>query len=377
MRPTKPIMALGAFAVGTVALAGPALAYFTVNGQVPEGYARAAKLNAPSVSGARVLSGIVSLTVGASPGFKPEGYRIEEGGVTRCVIHDGDGGSCLRLGVFLGTRTFSVRAFAGNWTSAPATCTFKNFIFDTCNSNGALNLGLNLAATTPILSVKDDLGVSSSDGITNITEVKLLGTAVAKSTIILFAEGEEIGRGVASDEGTYAIDVRLAEGVHHLTALTTYEGDSSPYSSEATITVDVTAPKIEVNLDAKGEDWTVSGKAGTAPGDRSDLKVVASNGAEVSGGDPSKSGSFAAEVDGPAGTRVTVSQSDVAGNKSSESVTLKKAEEPKKEDPKPATEPKPAEPKSEAPKSEEPKKEEPKATEPAPASSDPATPAQP
>lgn len=371
MRPVKPAFALGAFAIGTVALAGPALAYFNITGDNPNGYARAALINPPTVKATRLITGQVFFTVNdPPPGYEPDGYRVRTANENRvCEINDEDG-TCTPglLGLYFGKQTFHIRSYVGNWTSAPTVCTFKNFfdsVADCGSGSSGIGLGLSLAATTPLLSIKDDLGISDEDGITNITDVKLLGTAIARSTIVLFSDGSEVGRGVANDEGKWAIDVRLEEGKHHLTALTTFEGDTSPHSSEALITVDLTAPQITVDLNGS----VVSGTAGTAPGDRNELKVAA--GSEVDEVKPSSSGKFATEVDAPEGTKVTVSQSDAAGNKASETVTVegKKSEEPKN----PADEPKPAE----EPKSEEPKPaEEPKAPEenPAPAEPGPAQP---
>ncbi len=376
MRPSKPALALGVFALGTVALAGPAMAFFAVTGDNPNGYAKAALLNPPTVKATRLLTGQVFFTVNdPPPGFEPEGYKVRTANENRvCEINDEDG-TCTPglLDLYFGKQTFHIRSFAGNWTSAPTVCTFEHFFDSVANCGGGSGgggfLGLSLAATTPLLTIKDDLGISSSDGITNITEVTLLGTAIARSTVVLFAEGVEIGRGTSNDEGKYAIEVRLAEGAHEITAVTRYDGDESRHSVDRTITIDLTAPKLTVSIDASGDELRVTGTAGTASGDRDELKVVA--GSESDTVKPSSSGKFASEVEAPEGSKVTVSQTDVAGNKSTESVTVegKKAEEPKK----PAADPKPAdEPKSDEPKSEEPKEKAPE--DPAPAEPGPAQP---
>lgn len=378
----RSIKAAGAISLAAAVFAGPAWSYIVPSSNAAEGYAKAGVLGTPKVKATRIITGHVFFSVeGAPAGYRPEGYVVRTANNNFVCRIDGQAGGCntLLFGLYFGKQTFTIRAVAGTkWVSAPATCSFGVFssIANCGSGTPGFSLDLNLAASLPLLSVTDDLGISSSDGITNVAEVTLLGTAIAKSTVVLFSGNQELGRGTADDDGKYAIAIHLAEGVHEITAVTRWESDSSPHSSERKITVDLTAPKLTVDVDATGNDLKIVGTAGTAPGDSGKLKVAATNGAKVDDLDPSSSGKFAADVEGPEGAKVTVSQSDAAGNKASESVTLKKSEEPKKDEPK--ADPKPAdEPKSEAPKAEEPKKDEPKPTEPAPGSTDPAPPAQP
>ncbi|MGQ0846192.1 MAG: Ig-like domain-containing protein [Sporichthyaceae bacterium] len=370
----RSMKAAGAITLAAAVLAGPAWSYIVPSSNAAEGYAKAGVLGTPKVKATRILTGHVFFGVeDAPPGYEPQGYVVKTGnGNAVCTIHGDDGGcNTLLFGLYFGKQTFNVRAFAGtNWVSAPATCSFGTFsAIANCGSGSpGFSLDLNLAATLPLLSVKDDLGISSDDGITNIAEVTLLGTAIAKSTVVLFSGGQELGRGTADDEGRYAIAVNLGEGVHELTAVTRWDGDSSPHTSERRITVDLTAPKLTVDVDASGGDLKIVGTAGTAPGDQDRLKVAATDGAKVEDLDPSSSGRFAAEVDGPEGAKVTVSQSDVAGNRASESVTLKGTKDEPAADPKPADEPKASEPKAEEPQAEEPTPTKPSApADPAPA----------
>ncbi len=108
------------------------------------------------------------------------------------------------------------------------------------------------------LSASTDTGASTTDGITKLTAVTLIGRASAGSVVALFdgSGTTAIATGTAASDNTFAIPVTLVAGDHPITARATdSQSKSSGTSVARAITVDQTAPTTIVNLtfaDASG-----------------------------------------------------------------------------------------------------------------------------
>ncbi len=113
------------------------------------------------------------------------------------------------------------------------------------------------APSVPSLSSESDSGVSSSDGITNVTLPTFTGTAEASSTVELFRDGTiSLGTTTASGSGnwTFTVSSALSEGVHLITARATDgAGNPGPASDALSVTIDTTAPATAV-ITAISED---------------------------------------------------------------------------------------------------------------------------
>ncbi|WP_232522436.1 beta strand repeat-containing protein [Marinimicrobium alkaliphilum] len=108
----------------------------------------------------------------------------------------------------------------------------------------------NIAPAAPenlALDPSTDSGASDSDGITNITELLISGTAEANSTVILTSDLDgEVGSATVDSDGDWEITTdTLNDGEHELTAIATdAAANSSDASSMLTVTVDTQAPTI-------------------------------------------------------------------------------------------------------------------------------------
>jgi hypothetical protein len=329
-------LSVAALGTGVVVLAGPALAYFSVDGTGNAGYAHAGALGTPTVSAARLL-GFVTFRVAHTPsGVPPQGYDVNTGNEHDvCTIH-GTTGTCTD-GIYLGKQTFHVRSFVGQWVGPLVTCTFgAGDLVAACGGSAGSSggIGISLDVSTPVLSVSDDLGISSSDGITNKTKVNLVGTGPIGATVVILDAGVEIAHGLVDAAGHYSIAVTLAEGSHSVTAYARTTADIGPVSAAGVIKIDLTAPLLSVKLDTTAVGFRVTGTAGVLTDDLASVHLAADNGSSVPSTEPLASGKFAADVQAATGTTlVTVSQTDVAGNTTLRSVTIVQA----KSDPAPAS----------------------------------------
>jgi GTP:adenosylcobinamide-phosphate guanylyltransferase len=105
--------------------------------------------------------------------------------------------------------------------------------------------------TTPLaapaaldLAAASDKGVSTSDNITNLATPTIGGTSAASATVNLYDGDVKVGTAVANTSGVWSIVTStLADGVHHLTAVTVDPaGNVSAPSAELVVTIDTVAP---------------------------------------------------------------------------------------------------------------------------------------
>lgn len=100
-------------------------------------------------------------------------------------------------------------------------------------------------APTVSLAAASDTGTSNSDGITMLSMPTLSGTAEANATIVVYANGTEVGQSLASGGGawSFTFGTALAQGSHEITAKAKdAAGNISLLSSAATIQIDTAAP---------------------------------------------------------------------------------------------------------------------------------------
>ena len=171
------------------------------------------------------------------------------------------GGSPVFVGVCSGTKATGTTA-DGSWWCAPtssigadgnylvqavatdvagnvATATYVAFTVDTVRPVAPTNVGLTAAT---------DLGISSTDAITNVSAVTVTGTAEAGSTVRVYdTDGTtELGSvTLASGSTTFSVAVTLTQGTHQITATATdAAGNVSPASTALPTTIDLTAPTV-------------------------------------------------------------------------------------------------------------------------------------
>ena len=101
-------------------------------------------------------------------------------------------------------------------------------------------------AAPSILSIAEDTGISSSDGLTKDQTLDINGTAEAGSTVTIYLDSASLGTTTAAANGIWYFNNKstaLEEGTHALTAKATDSaGNTSSESSAYSLIIDVTAP---------------------------------------------------------------------------------------------------------------------------------------
>ena len=100
------------------------------------------------------------------------------------------------------------------------------------------------APSVPDLVVLSDTGVSNMDNITKDTTPTFTGTAAAGTTLRLFADGDEVGSGVADGGGAWSItSSALLAGTYDITVTATDDlGNTSTASAALAVTIKVHTP---------------------------------------------------------------------------------------------------------------------------------------
>ncbi|RYD95927.1 MAG: hypothetical protein EOP54_14875, partial [Sphingobacteriales bacterium] len=156
----------------------------------------------------------------------------------------------------------SALATGGNWSIAVSTplsigghsitATAKDAAGNTGPVSGARSITIDrvspAAPAKPVFAAGSDSGVSTTDGITNITSPTFTGTAEAGATVRLYdTDGTtELGSGVSTG-GLWSITTSssLAAGSHNITVKATdVAGNTSIASSAFSIIIDLTAPVV-------------------------------------------------------------------------------------------------------------------------------------
>ena len=146
------------------------------------------------------------------------------------------------------------------------------------------------APSAPDLDAATDKGTSNTDKLTNETKLVYKGSAEAGATVILYdTDGAtEIGRD-SSGSGAWTITTTaLAAGAHSVTARAVdAAGNVSAVSAPATVTIDTTAPTMEIVRGASqlkaGETTTVTFVFSEDPGTSFGLDDITVTNGSVSG----------------------------------------------------------------------------------------------
>ncbi|WP_185974384.1 T9SS type B sorting domain-containing protein [Litoribacter populi] len=172
-----------------------------------------------------------------------------------------------------------------------------------------------------VWGIREDTGVSDEDGITNSQNLEIFGTGLVNSLIIVFLDGEEIGRTDSNSDGWWDLDytdVTLEEGSYEVTAYLINElCAESPLSELYTFIVDLTPPTVDlqeitISVDEEGS-VTLDGRILDA-GSSDNISENANLTFTV------EPGTF--DCDDLGENEVTVTVTDEAGNSVSETVTV-------------------------------------------------------
>ncbi|WP_090870001.1 S8 family peptidase [Oceanobacillus limi] len=168
--------------------------------------------------------------------------------------------------------------------------------------------------------VDDPVIQSPADGeITNDSNVTVEGTASPSTTVNLLNNGEEVGTAEIGDNGEFAFDVELSEGTNEFTAVSIVNDEEASQSETVAVTLDTQAPELTIDQPTDGdktnrETVTVEG---TIADDHLDTVTV--NGQQASVND----GTYSKRIILDEGENVIeVVASDLAGNESTETVTV-------------------------------------------------------
>jgi hypothetical protein len=201
-------------------------------------------------------------------GFSASGPSIFPGSYYTGRLSSDAAGTVQSSGVVAAGQAFYIRTFGGGsnrWGdySAIALDPADNSTFWTYNLY-ALTQGTNLgsgelgrwgtrwgkfqfsstpaAPSTPDLAAASDSGISSTDNVTNDNTPTFTGTAEAGSTVTIFANGVNVGSGVAAG-GSYSITTSaLANNTFNINATATNGSGSGPLSGSLSVTIDTVAP---------------------------------------------------------------------------------------------------------------------------------------
>ncbi|MEP0708080.1 MAG: Ig-like domain-containing protein [Parvibaculum sp.] len=152
------------------------------------------------------------------------------------VVADGDGNWSFATGTLAtGPHSFTATAtdVAGNTSGASASLGVSVFV---------------AVSTAPVISgFTEDTG-QTGDGLTSDTTVTFTGTAQADAVVEIFSGLVSLGTVTADGGGNWSFTTsELAEGSHVFDATATApDSSTSPRSAEISVTIDTTAPGIEI-----------------------------------------------------------------------------------------------------------------------------------
>ncbi|GAA0609956.1 hypothetical protein GCM10009547_10040 [Sporichthya brevicatena] len=372
------LMSTGVVGLALLGTGAPAWAYWTATSTSSSVSAKAAAMGTPRAAVSAVVtvklfglpvSGHLHFTAQApTAGPAPLKYRVTRAdGSTVCEIlppaTSCNGPTSLIPNILGAYRVVAVRH---QWVSRnPAYTSVLQSIFSEGLSVGLLpefgGVGAEVGGPTvnpilslgvpsaPVLVLAADSGVDG-DSVTNADEMRMAGTADPGSTVVLFADGAEIGRDEVDAKGRYLAPVDLDEGTHSVVAAAVRDGISSLTSKPTAVVVDRTGPDLQVTSAGAGKRRELRGVIGTAAGDKPRVRIKANNDAVVDDESPAvdAAGNFRTRITLRKGlTTVKVTQTDAAGNETVRTLKLDRAEgsdegEPTSPDPQPAAEPTPA-----------------------------------
>lgn len=191
----------------------------------------------------------------------------------------------------------------GTWEPSPAD-----------EGNYMIRARVSYEVETPAITSPDD------GYMTNEADVTVEGTASPSTTIELLNNGDEVDSVEVGEDGTFAFDQELAEGENEFVAVSKVDGATTGESETVTVTLDTEAPELTIDQPTDGdksnrETVTVEGTVQDA-----NLDSVEVNGQAA---DVDEEGHYAKRILLDNGeNNIEVVASDLAGNTTSETVTL-------------------------------------------------------
>ncbi|WP_176493873.1 Ig-like domain-containing protein, partial [Cobetia sp. 5-25-4-2] len=250
----------------------------------------------------------------------------EAGGTVEISNGDGD---LLGSGTVADDGTFSVTLSPKQEAGTELTATVTDAAGNESAASAALTVPEDADVTAPntptIASAIDDVpdGTSTlaSGDSTNDATPTLTGSAEAGSTITITHNGEEIGTTTADSNGTWSFtpETDFADGEHVFSVTATdAAGNESAPSADFTLAVDTTAPNAPVLAETDGTTVAGTGEAGTT------VEVTNANDDVVGTAIVDSEGNFSVELspEQEAGSTLTATATDAAGNESAASAAL-------------------------------------------------------
>ncbi|WP_141392802.1 Ig-like domain-containing protein, partial [Cobetia marina] len=255
----------------------------------------------------------------------------EAGGTVEITNGDGD---LLGSGTVADDGTFSITLSPKQEAGTELTATVTDAAGNESAVSDTLVVPEDADVTAPnaptIASATDDVeavtGALASGDSTNDATPTLTGSAEAGSTITITHNGEEIGTTTADSNGTWSFtpETDFADGEHVFSVTATdAAGNESAPSADFTLTVDTTAPDAPILSETDGETANGSTVNGSAEAGGT-VEITDADGVVLGTGTVAEDGTFSITLSPKqeAGTELTATVTDAAGNESAVSDTL-------------------------------------------------------
>lgn len=154
---------------------------------------------------------------------------------------------------------------------------------------------------------------------TNSETVTVTGEVAPTTKVHIFNKGSEVAVADAQDNGTYAVDVKLAAGENQLTAKASTQQGMTDASEPVTVIYDAVAPELTIGAPADGSKLTTETVtvSGTVADDHLNFVLVNGTTAKV------QDGKYSARIMLEEGAnQISVVAKDKAGNTTEKSVTV-------------------------------------------------------
>ncbi|UTV88127.1 BapA prefix-like domain-containing protein [Cobetia amphilecti] len=269
---------------------------------------------------------ILSETDGETANGSTVNGSAEAGGTVKITNGDGD---LLGSGTVADDGTFSITLSPKQEAGAELTATVTDAAGNESPVSDTLVVPEAADVTAPntptIISATDDVaavtGTLASGDSTNDATPTLTGSAEIGSTVTVTHNGEVIGTTTADSNGTWSFtpDTEFADGEHVFSVTATdAAGNESAPSGEFTLTVDTTAPDAPILTETDGNTVAGTGEAGTT------VEITNANDDVLGTAVVDAEGNFSVELspEQEAGSTLTATVTDAAGNESAVSDTL-------------------------------------------------------
>ncbi|TVU67073.1 Ig-like domain-containing protein, partial [Cobetia crustatorum] len=225
--------------------------------------------------------------------------------------------------------TFSVELTPEQAAGSELTATATDAAGNASEPSAAITVPVDADITAPeaptITSVSDDVeavtGPLTSGDSTNDSLPTLTGNAEIGSTVTVMIDGQAIGTAMADANGawTFTPETELADGEHAFTVTATdAAGNISVPSAEFALIVDTAAPEAPLLDETDGTSVVGTGEVGAS------IEITNANGDVVGSAIVDADGTFSVELtpEQAAGSELTATATDAAGNASEPSAAI-------------------------------------------------------